>query len=208
MEEQRNCQTRGKAGFFPPINKMIAVKKTKPQQLLTVKSTGFLQLHPRAQPALPIKYKNKLLFSGTRPRSNPTSSHSKEKKKSTKYPNKRYLLNKKHKPLQFLQALCSHHSCPASPPHSRVLQGKRTSRQQQYMCEKVTRQTGRGQVPADRHWQPPTHWGGQTALLQPPAETRSFPRASSSCSGHLPAKHCTGQGPLLWGSINTVRTKR
>lgn len=110
----------GKAGFFPPINKMIAVKKIKPQQLFTVKSTGFLQLHPRAKPALSIKYKNKFLFSGTRARPNPTSSHSNERKnKTTKYANKIYLLNKEHKPFQFLQALCSqHHSCPASPPHT------------------------------------------------------------------------------------------
>lgn len=76
----------GKAGFFPPINKMIAVKKTKPQQLLSVKATGFLQLHPCAKPALPIKYKNKFLCSGTRARPNPTSSHSKEKKKNNKIP--------------------------------------------------------------------------------------------------------------------------
>lgn len=76
----------GKAGFFPPINKMIAVKKTKPQQLLSVKATGFLQLHPCAKPALPIKYKNKFLCSGTRARPNPTSSHSKEKKKTNKIP--------------------------------------------------------------------------------------------------------------------------
>lgn len=81
----------GKAGFFPPINKMIAVKKTKPQQLLSVKATGFLQLHPCAKPALPIKYKNKFLCSGTRARPNPTSSHSKEKEKKQQNTQTKYI---------------------------------------------------------------------------------------------------------------------
>lgn len=182
---------------------MIAVKKTKPQQLLTVKSTGFLQLHPRAKTALPIKYKNKFLCSGTRARPNPTSSHSKEKKKNpTKYPNKTYLLNKKHKPFQFLQALCSqHHSCPASPPHTMGLQGKRTSRQQQYMCEKVTGQTGRGHGTCRQTGsQPPTREGTQhccSLQLKPGAS----PEPAALFQDIF-------QQNTARGSANTVRTKR
>lgn len=113
----------GKAGFFPPINKMIAVKKIKPQQLFTVKSTGFLQLHPRAKPALPIKYKNKFLFSGTRARPNPTSSHSNERKnKTTKYQTKYIFLIKsinhfsscKHSAHNIIPALLPH-PIPGAP---------------------------------------------------------------------------------------------
>lgn len=60
-----------------------------------------------------------------------------------------------------MQALCSqHHSCPPSPPHTVRLQGKRTSRQQQYMCEKVTRQTGRD-LQTDTGSHPPAREGKQ-----------------------------------------------
>lgn len=186
---------------------MIAVKKIKPQQLFTVKSKGFLQLHPRAKTALPIKYKNKFLFSGTRARPNSTSSHSKERKnKTTKYPNKIYLLNKQHKPLQFLQALCSqHHSCPASPPHTVGLQGKRTSRQQQYMCEKVTRQTRRGHGTCRQTLAALTYQGGETALLQ--LKPGASPEPAALSQGHLLEKHCMGQGPLF-GAASTLSEQR
>lgn len=97
------------------------------------------------------------------------------------------------------------------------LRGNRTSRQQQYMSEKVTGQTGRGhsllwlvaeqQVPADGHWQQPTHWGGGRALLQPHQRNQQL----SSCH-HLfqqnkshEAQHCAGSTSLPQGRANTVR---
>lgn len=56
----------GKAlSFPPPINKMIAVNKTNPQQLLTLKPAGLLHLHQCAKTTLPIKYNNIFLRLGT-----------------------------------------------------------------------------------------------------------------------------------------------
>ena len=130
---------------------------------------------------------------GLQPESKPTSSHSKEKNE-TKYPNKTYLLNKKHKPLQFLQALCSeHHSCPPFLPHTMGLQGNRTSRQQQHTCERVTGQTGRrrrGSLQSSEYLQ-------TNAGSNPPAGAGMYSPAAASTKGPIPGASWESAALLL-----------